>query len=149
MLRLWIPLWFFFFSFSPPGSDSPLVRLLCRVQMTQTRLKSTAVTIPVFSMTFLYSASLEIWSKMITDTRQGRGEKSAPHSQKVVYFKFPKGRRLKGVFEEVFNVPLMLRIGLGTAEEGELEILLATCSGGSRHVLKLCKLYRLVQHFPQ
>lgn len=41
------------------------------------------------------------------------------------------------MFEEVFNVPTMLRIGLGSAEEGELEVLLGTCSGGSRHVLEL------------
>ena len=44
-----------------------------------------------------------------------------------VYFKFHKRRRLKGAFEEVFNVPpTMLRIGMCTAEEDELEVPLAT-----------------------
>lgn len=42
---------------------------------------------------------------------------------RAVYFQFHKRRRLKGAFEEVFGVPITLRIGPCIAEEDELEVL--------------------------
>lgn len=41
----------------------------------------------------------------ITDTTGNGGGENLPCSQRAVYFKFHKWRRLKGAFEEVFNIP--------------------------------------------
>lgn len=119
-LSAWIPGFI-----SPFHSNSPLMSLLCRLQMIQTRVESTAVIFPVLPVTF-YSFTLSKSEAKDNWHRWEGGGENLPRSQRAVYFKFHKWRRLKGAFEEVLHIIPMLRIGLPTAEEDELEVLLAT-----------------------
>lgn len=98
-LVVWIP-----GLFSPFQSNSPLMFLLCRLQMIQTTLESTAVKFPVLPVTFYSFTPSKSEAKDSWHRWEGGGENSS-RSQREVYFKFHKWRRLKGAFEEVFHIP--------------------------------------------